>query len=30
MNYEIVQCWVLVHKAEHWKMILVILNESQT
>ena len=22
-------CWVSVYKAENWKMILVILNESQ-
>jgi len=28
MSYEIIQCWVLVYKAEHWKMILVILNVS--
>jgi len=29
MSYEIVQCWVLVYKAENWTMILGILNESQ-
>jgi len=28
MNYEIILCWVLVYKAEYWKTILVILNES--
>jgi len=22
MIYEIIQCWVLVYKAVHWKMIL--------
>jgi len=26
---QIIQCWVLVYKAENWKMIWVILNESQ-
>jgi len=29
MSYEIILCWVLVYKAVNWKMILVILNESQ-
>jgi len=29
MSYEIIQCWVLVYKAENWKMILVIVYESQ-